>query len=1279
MHRRTFRHISPLAPLRLLLAAALLALALLPEPGAAFAAPANDNLSGATVIPTAGPFPFTQSVDTTGATRESGETGTCGNFPAGAVNTRSVWYRFVPSQSGYLELDTLASAPMSYNTVVEVFVGAASSPTYPLIPVACNDNAYAGVAQSFLSLPVAPGGGVAYYIVARTFGASGTGGSLALRANFVVNRTIVVDGASGNDAYPGTAALPVRTIGRGVTIAPTDSTLQIAGGTYAEQLDISRNLTFAAAGPVTISGAIPAITLSSGAQLISNGSLNIPSVRVTQLNGPGSTIANALALVQSGGTVEVGGGSFAETVLIDKPLTLSGVVGTSPTIVAPSAAAPAIQLVTGASSVIIGGLNLSGALALDNQSGAPVMAEQNFWGASSGPAAGQTTGTVDAAPWCAVAQPTCTPISSPPEIYFSAQPVDGVVGVGLPSAIVLGIRDADPPYTPIAGPTMPITLTIDPSVTPPSGAQIGGQSSIVLNPSGDTYTLSAAVFNKAFVGYKLRASGQGLTSSSSAAFTIAKATPTVAIVTPVASSFTLDDASFSLGASTTPGGLSVSFSTTSSSSICTVSGTTVTIVGIGSCDIVAATAANADYNAGSIGRSFSIGAALQSVTFAPASVTGASAVYGASFTVSASGSRSFTAASSITSSTPTVCTDNTVGGVTTITVVGVGVCSIDASVPASGSYAAASGSLSFTAVRASQTIAFQSPTPANNASFSATSPDITIATNAAQEGASVTFGAGPAGVCIITGTPGASSASVDIVGVGTCTVTAQAPTTTNYGASTQLSRSFVIGRTAADFSLVIADKVYDGLALTPTLIWTTPAAQPAGSTVTVTYNGLTASPQNVGSYTVAATLQDTTYGGAATPVLVTISPKPIDFSVVVPDKSYDGTAAGPPSFSFVSIDPLPASRNGYTFSYSGSGSTVYGPSAVPPTAAGSYTLNVTTADANFSGAASDDFTIAPLAQTISFAALPDRSYRDAPFAIIASTNAGLPVSFVASGQCSLSGATLTILAAGTCTVTASQAGDSNRQAAADVVRTFTIAKAVQTIVFNALPAARALSNPALTLSATASSGMAVSFSVSGPCALSGVSLSNNALGSCIVTASQAGDSNYAAASVSQTVTIIDAFRSFAPLVTRAPDPADLIGTLRIESSADPIGVNDRVVVVATVTNQGDEATGGFWVDLFVNPTSAPDRANVRWNDRCGDGRCIGAAWYVPQGLRPGESITLRTEGLSETTSRWSGRLPAGQNQLYLYVDSWNGSVPWGAVDETGAESNNRAALTVTVQ
>ncbi|MBV8856148.1 MAG: hypothetical protein JOZ02_04225 [Acidobacteria bacterium] len=93
-----------------------------------------------------------------------------------------------------------------------------------------------------------------------------------------------------------------------------------------------------------------------------------------------------------------------------------------------------------------------------------------------------------------------------------------------------------------------------------------------------------------------------------------------------------------------------------------------------------------------------------------------------------------------------------------------------------------------------------------------------------------------------------------------------------------------------------------------------------------------------------------------------------------------------------------------------------------------------------------------LAQTITFAQPPDRTYGDADFALSASASSGLAVGFAAAGNCTVAGSTMHITGAGTCTVTASQGGSANYSAAASVARTFAVAKAASTTAVTAADA-----------------------------------------------------------------------------------------------------------------------------------------------------------------------------------------------------------------------------------
>jgi hypothetical protein len=80
-------------------------------------------------------------------------------------------------------------------------------------------------------------------------------------------------------------------------------------------------------------------------------------------------------------------------------------------------------------------------------------------------------------------------------------------------------------------------------------------------------------------------------------------------------------------------------------------------------------------------------------------------------------------------------------------------------------------------------------------------------------------------------------------------------------------------------------------------------------------------------------------------------------------------------------------------------------------------------------------------QTIGFANPGNHTYGDPQYALTASSDSGLAVTFAATGGCSVSGPQATITAAVACTITASQAGDTNYNAAAPVPQTIQIAKA----------------------------------------------------------------------------------------------------------------------------------------------------------------------------------------------------------------------------------------------
>jgi hypothetical protein len=156
------------------------------------------------------------------------------------------------------------------------------------------------------------------------------------------------------------------------------------------------------------------------------------------------------------------------------------------------------------------------------------------------------------------------------------------------------------------------------------------------------------------------------------------------------------------------------------------------------------------------------------------------------------------------------------------------------------------------------------------------------------------------------------------------------------------------------------------------------------------------------------------------------------------------------------------------------------------------------------------FTIAKNPQAISFSP-SDQLLSYTPFLMASSSNSGLSVSLTSSTSdvCTASGLQVTMVAAGVCTLTASQVGDSYHLPATSVTKSFTIAKNPQKISFD-VPANRVLSTKSFAVAASSDSGLRVTLnsSTSKVCTVWGLLVTMVADGVCTLTVSQAGDSSY---------------------------------------------------------------------------------------------------------------------------------------------------------------------------
>lgn len=155
-----------------------------------------------------------------------------------------------------------------------------------------------------------------------------------------------------------------------------------------------------------------------------------------------------------------------------------------------------------------------------------------------------------------------------------------------------------------------------------------------------------------------------------------------------------------------------------------------------------------------------------------------------------------------------------------------------------------------------------------------------------------------------------------------------------------------------------------------------------------------------------------------------------------------------------------------------------------------------------------------------------------------SASSSLPVQYASStnGTCTVSGATLHLIGPGNCNLTASQAGDANYAAATPVQKSFGVTKGSQTITWTQTLSGAVGGSIALTATGGASGNAVTYTGTTSICAVSGSTLNLIGAGSCTVTASQAGNANYnAATDVPKTFTVAGASLAISPPNVGFPD------------------------------------------------------------------------------------------------------------------------------------------------
>jgi len=303
-----------------------------------------------------------------------------------------------------------------------------------------------------------------------------------------------------------------------------------------------------------------------------------------------------------------------------------------------------------------------------------------------------------------------------------------------------------------------------------------------------------------------------------------------------------------------------------------------------------------------------------------------------------------------------------------------------------------------------------------------------------------------------------------------------------------------------------------------------------------------------------------------------------------------GGASGKP-ITYTSSDPLVATVTGNTVTIVGAGSTI-----ITASQAG---------NANYNAAIDvpQALTVNKKSQTITFNALGDKTYGNPTYTLGATGGtSGIPITYSSSDLtvATISGNTVTIVGAGTTTITASQAGNANYEAAADKTQSQLVKQIGQTITFGTLTN-KAYGSADFNLTATGGlSGNSITYTSSNlsVATISGNTVTITGVGTTIITASQAGTSNYsAAADKTQNFKVIQGSQAitFGALTAKTYGDAPFNLTATGGGSGNPITYSSSNAAVATISGNIVTIVGAGSANITAsqagdaNYTAAPNK------------------------------------------------------------------------------------------
>ncbi len=574
---------------------------------------------------------------------------------------------------------------------------------------------------------------------------------------------------------------------------------------------------------------------------------------------------------------------------------------------------------------------------------------------------------------------------------------------------------------------------------------------------------------------------------------------------------TFGDPDFTLGA-TSSSGLSISY-LSSNLSVATIEGNTISIVGAGSSVITASQTGNASFTpATEVTQTLNVSKANQTISF-PAIAS--RPIDDDPFNLEAVS----TSGLPITYSSA----DESVATISgsTVTIVGVGTTTITANQAGNANYnPAGSTDQTFTVTLLNQTISF---TNISTRTFGDDDFDLTAT---ASSGLPVSFDSSDETIVSINGS------TVSIIKPGAVTITASQAGNSSYEAAESVDKTLLIEKVNQNITFEdLSDKVFgdSDFELQATSSSGLSVSYLSSDASIASVSGSTVSIQKAGTVTITARQTGDEFYNTATEVERT-------FMISKADQMILFEALSEKSFGDEGFDLSASASSGLPITYSSSDESIASISGttVSLLKVGSVTITASqTGDDSYEAAmeVENSLVINKANQSITFEPLSNKTVGDTNFDLEATASSGLPVTYSTTDTdiITITESTITILAAGTATITASQEGDENYNVAEDVVQELVIqgeetaTKSIQEITFSAI-SSKTYGDPEFDLSATASSGLDVVFSSSDE---SIVIIEDNkasilAAGTVSITASQAGNDSFEPVQSSQQLIIVKA-------------------------------------------------------------------------------------------------------------------------------------------------------------